>query len=73
MEEQKNSTEAQQSGRAPRSGPEVKNGSGVKDGAPERLRCRTIQKEVSKILQLMSAGTTRSYRTNVSQPHAVVG
>jgi len=36
----------QQSDHAPRSGPEVKNGS-AKDGAPERLRCETIQEEVS--------------------------
>jgi len=32
----------------PRFGPEVKNGRNTaKDGAPERLRCGTIQKEVS--------------------------
>jgi len=38
----------------------VKNGrSSAKDGVPERLRCETIQKEVSKILQLMSAGAAR--------------
>jgi len=42
----RNSTETQQSGHAPRSGLEVKNGSSAKDGAPERLRCGTIQ-EVS--------------------------
>jgi len=43
-----NSAETQQSGHAPRSGPEVKNGrSRAKDGAPERLRCGTIQKEMS--------------------------
>jgi len=41
----RNSTETQQSGHNPRSGPEVKNGrSSDKDGAPERLRCETIQK-----------------------------
>jgi len=40
----------------PRSGPEVKNGrSSAKDGAPERVRCRTIQEE-SQILQMVSAG-----------------
>jgi len=44
----RNSTETQQSGHAPRSGPEVENGrSSAKDGAAERLRCGTIQKEVS--------------------------
>jgi len=31
----------------------------AKDGAPERLRCRTIQKEVSQILQRVSAGSAR--------------
>jgi len=37
-----------QSGHAPRSGSEVKNRRVyVKNGAPERLRCWTIQKEVS--------------------------
>jgi len=34
-------------GHAPRSGPEVKNGSRDKDGAPETLRCGTIQEEMS--------------------------
>jgi len=44
----RNSTETQQSSHALRSEPEVKNGrSSAKDGAPERLRCRTIQEEVS--------------------------
>jgi len=52
----RNSTETQQSGHAPRSRPEVKNGSSAKDGAPERLRCGTIQEEVSEILQRVSAG-----------------
>jgi len=34
---------------AARSGPEVKNGrSSAKDDVPERLRCRTIQEEVSR-------------------------
>jgi len=48
----RNSAEAQQSSHAPRSGPEVKNGrSSAKDGAPVRLRCGTIQEEVSYILQ----------------------
>jgi len=42
-----NSTETQQSGHAPRYEPNVKNGSSAKDGAPKRLRCGTIQKEVS--------------------------
>jgi len=31
----------------PTVGPEVKNTSSAKDGVPDRLRCRTIQKEVS--------------------------
>jgi len=54
----RNSTETQQSGHAPRPGPEVKNGrNSAKDGAPERLRCGTIQEEVS------SAPTSR--RLNV--------
>jgi len=49
--------ETQQSGHAPRSRPEVKNGrSGAEDGAPERLRCGTVKKEVSHILQRVSAG-----------------
>jgi len=44
----RNSTETQQSGKVPRPGPEIKNGrSSAKVGAPERLRCGTIQKEVS--------------------------
>jgi len=44
----RNSTETQQSGHAPRFGPEVKNGrSSAKDGAPESLRCGTIQEEMS--------------------------
>jgi len=43
-----NSTETQQSGHAPRSGAEVKNErNSAKSGVPERLRCGTIQKEVS--------------------------
>jgi len=53
----RNSTKTQRSGHAPRSGPEVKNGrSSAKNGAPERLRCGTIQEEVSQILQRVSAG-----------------
>jgi len=49
----KNSMKTQQLGHAQRSGPEGKNGrSSVKDGVLERLRCRTIQKEVSYILQM---------------------
>jgi len=52
----RNSPETHQSGHAPRSGPEVKNGSSAKDGASERLRCGTIQEEVSQILQRVSAG-----------------
>jgi len=47
----RNSMETQQSGYAPKSGPEVKNGSSAKDGAPEKLRCGTIQEETSQILQ----------------------
>jgi len=55
-----NSTETQQSSHAPRSGPEIKNGrSSAKDGAPERLRCKTIQEEVRQILQRVSAGAAR--------------
>jgi len=39
-------------GHAPWSGPEVKNErSSAKGGVSERLRCRTIQEEVSQILQ----------------------
>jgi len=54
----RNSTETQQSGHAPRSGLEVKNGrSSAKDSVPERLRCGTVQEEVSQILQRVSAGT----------------
>jgi len=53
----RNSMETQQSGHAPRSGPEVKNGRiSAKDGESERLSCRTIQEEVSQILQRVSAG-----------------
>jgi len=53
-------TEIQQSGHSERYGPEIKNRSSAKDGAPERLRCGTIQKEVRKILQMMSfAGAAR--------------
>jgi len=56
----RNSTETQHSGHAPRSGPEVKNGrSSAKDGTSERLGCRTIQEEVSQILQKVSAGAAR--------------
>jgi len=48
MEAQKNPTETQQSGHAPRSGFEINDGrSTAKDGVPERLRCGTIQKEMS--------------------------
>jgi len=37
-----------------------KNGrSKTKNGTPEKLRCRTIQKEVGQILQLMIAGAAR--------------
>jgi len=44
----RNYTETQKSGHAPRSGAEVKSGrSSAKDGAPERLRCGTVQEEVS--------------------------
>jgi len=56
----RNSLEAQQSGHAPRSRPEIKDGrNSAKDGAPKRLRCGTILKEVSKILQLMTTGAAR--------------
>jgi len=42
------------------SGPEVKNErNSAKDGAPERLSCRIIQMEVSKILQMMCAGVAK--------------
>jgi len=40
----RNSIETQQLGHAPMSEPEIKNIS-AKDGAPEGLRCGTIQKE----------------------------
>jgi len=55
----RNFTETQQSDHAPRYGPEVKNGSSAEDGAPERLRCRTIQ-EASQILQRVSAGAAKN-------------
>jgi len=56
----RNSAETQQSDHTPRYGPEVKNErSCAKDGAPERLRCGTIQKEVSLILQMMNTGVAR--------------
>jgi len=61
MEAWRNSTETQQPGHAPSSGPEVKNGrSSAKDGVPERLGCRTIQEQVSQILQRVSAGAAYS-------------
>jgi len=47
----KNSTETRQSGHALRFGPEVKMEVVPKNGAPERLRCGTIQNEASWILQ----------------------
>jgi len=44
----RNSMETQKSGHVPWSGLEVKNGrSRAKDSTPERLRCGTIQEEVS--------------------------
>jgi len=46
MGARRNSTEIS-SQDTPRSGPEVENRNSVKDGAPERLRCGTIQKEVN--------------------------
>jgi len=53
----RNSTETQQFGHALRSGPEVKNErSGAEDGTPERLECKTVEEEVSQILQRVSAG-----------------
>jgi len=58
----RNSTENQESGHASKSGPEVKNGrSSAKYGAPERLGCGTIQEEVNKILQRVSAGAARRF------------
>jgi len=43
-----------------KSGPEVKNGkSSSKNGAPERLGCGSIYKEVSWILQVKSAGASQ--------------
>jgi len=58
---QRNSKQTHRSGHATRSGPVIKNGrSSAKDGALERLRCETIQKEVSWILQFMSAGAART-------------
>jgi len=61
----RNSTETQQSDHAPRSGPEVKNGKSTKDGVLERLRCGTVQKEASQILQMVSAGAARK----IPPPH----
>jgi len=50
--------ETQQSGHAPRSEPETENGrSSTKDGLLEMLRCETVKKEVSYILQSMFTGT----------------
>jgi len=50
MWEYRNSMDVRHSG-------QVKNGrSSAKDGAPERLRCGTIQKEVSEMQQMMSVG-----------------
>jgi len=52
--------ETQQSDHAPKSGPEFKDGrSSTKDCAPEKLRCWTIKKEASWILQIMFVGTAR--------------
>jgi len=52
--------ETQQLGHAPRSESEIKNvKSSTKDGAPEWLRCGTIQKEVNWIVQLMFEGAAR--------------
>jgi len=46
--ERRDSTDTQKSGHATNSGPEVKNRrSSAKDGALKRLRCGTIQKELS--------------------------
>jgi len=48
-----NSSDTQQLSHVPRSGQEIKDErSTAKDDAPERLRCGTIQKEASWILQL---------------------
>jgi len=56
----RNFTETQQSDHALRSGPKIKNGrNSAKDGTPERLRCGTIQEEVSQFLQRVSTGTAR--------------
>jgi len=61
MRARRNSREAQQSGHAPRSGPEVNDGRRRStDGTPERLRCWTVQKKVSYILHLITAGAARS-------------
>jgi len=43
----RNSVETQQLGHIPRSRPAINDGRSAKDGAPDRLRCETIQKEVS--------------------------
>jgi len=60
----------QQSGHAPKSGPGVKNGrSSAKDSASERLRCGTIQEEVSQILQRVSAGAAR----RILRPFTCIG
>jgi len=56
----RNSTETELVGYPLRSGPDVKNGrNSAKDGAPESLRCGTIQKQVSYILQKVSASAAR--------------
>jgi len=52
--------EDQQFGHAQRFEPEIKDGrSSAKNEALERLRCGTIQKKVSLILQLMTIGAAR--------------
>jgi len=39
--------------------PEVKDRSRAKDGTLERFRCRTVEKEVRKILQMLFANVAR--------------
>jgi len=61
MGARRNFEENLQSGHALSFKPEIKDERGsVKDVAPERLRCETIQKEVSKTLKLMTAGAAPS-------------
>jgi len=60
LRKRRNSAETQQSGHAPRYETDVKNEkNSAKDGAPEWIRCGTIQNEVNWILQMMYADVHR--------------